>query len=104
MVCGRNYHSEGNIRVNGCGQGFDWELAKLYVPEVQAQPALKEFDMAPPEAHEEVEHSFYTCDHCKKPIKGYRFSCINCAVYDLCADCEANYSAYHNPRHLFNIV
>uniref|UniRef100_A0A1B6CN97 ZZ-type domain-containing protein n=1 Tax=Clastoptera arizonana TaxID=38151 RepID=A0A1B6CN97_9HEMI len=35
-------------------------------------------------------HSHITCDYCQmSPISGYRYKCLICRDYDLCANCEA---------------
>jgi hypothetical protein len=44
-----------------------------------------------------------TCDGCNTPIVGVRFKCVNCADYDLCAQCEARNvdGAVHERTHAF---
>jgi len=34
-------------------------------------------------------HPGVTCDGCEKPIRGFRYKCMVCEDYDLCAKCEA---------------
>jgi len=46
-------------------------------------------------------HKDIFCDNCKKTnIVGNRYKCIICQNYDLCEDCEANYTQ-HDPYHIF---
>mmetsp|Transcript_14126 Transcript_14126/g.40145 ORF Transcript_14126/g.40145 Transcript_14126/m.40145 type:complete len:728 (-) Transcript_14126:92-2275(-) len=40
------------------------------------------------------------CDACNRRILGTRYKCINCADFDLCADCEAE-GTHHLPTHAF---
>jgi len=50
MVCGRNYHDDavGGKKVNGCGQGFNYSKAPMYVAAYKRAPEIKHFDLAPP--------------------------------------------------------
>jgi hypothetical protein len=42
------------------------------------------------------------CDHCDKPIVGYRYKCTTCPNYDLCEACEAKpREGVHPVNHVF---
>ncbi|XP_043253040.1 sequestosome-1 [Colletes gigas] len=61
-----------------------FEDCKLYVslcPENQEKPTCNN--------KEEILYCGAICDGCDNPIKGFRYSCIECIDYDLCSQCEA---------------
>lgn len=47
-----------------------------------------------------VLHPNVICDGCDKSIFGYRYKCLECADFDLCAECEPK---SHN-HHLVSLV
>lgn len=62
------------------------------------KPTAKE-----PEPESNVVHLAY-CDSCNNNqlIRGIRYKCLDCADYDLCADCEAK--KVHGTEHRFNKI
>lgn len=99
MVCGRNYHG-GDVQ-NGCGQIFRWSQALPYAPsQVTHLPSLGEFAAKAPQARGK-DHGPFACDSCHKSIQGIRFSCIHCAMFDLCEECEMR--VQHPSKHVFRL-
>ncbi|XP_026733456.1 uncharacterized protein LOC113497886 [Trichoplusia ni] len=43
-------------------------------------------------------HDHIVCDSCRKPIFGFRYKCVTCEDYDLCAKCEMLEA---HPQHFF---
>jgi len=100
MKCGTDFHG-GNAQ-NGCGHSFTWTKAKMYKPRVTNRntPSLS---VNSPESISAIDNGPYTCEICDKTIKGLRFSCVNCNMYDVCEECEATGICIHN-NHSFKIV
>jgi len=48
-----------------------------------------------------IVHRHVYCDHCNRDICGVRYKCLQCANYDLCADCERLTPSVHHPYHTF---
>jgi len=54
-----------------------------------------------PEKSKSLQHDV-SCDNCKKPIVGLRFSCYHCPSYDICEKCEK--VIRHDNKHIFKII
>jgi len=100
MRCGTDYHG-GNAQ-NGCGHKFLWREAPHYQPKLNARntPTLA---IQSPDEITTIDNGPYTCEICDSPIKGLRFSCLYCKMYDVCEECEMHGLAIHN-NHIFKIV
>ncbi|KAK8803778.1 hypothetical protein WA158_001472 [Blastocystis sp. Blastoise] len=104
MICGRDYHG-GNIQF-GCGEHFNWINAEKYVPMVKQLQTIT-FDRVIPSFEKNIIHSQnFPCDICKTcPIKGIRFVCLNCPLFNICESCEFDRIKEHfNGKHVFRIV
>ena len=97
QVCGQNADG-GNIQ-NGCGHRFGWDSAPKYVKKEWnahlEDAALKGYG-------DEKSHEYWKCDICDQDIKGSRFRCLHCPVFNLCQMCEAEFP--HFPKHQFAII
>jgi hypothetical protein len=41
---------------------------------------------------------------CNKRIKGIRYKCDVCVIYDLCEECHSSATDHHSPTHTFTII
>lgn len=58
---------------------------KMYIKETSQNQKQE----ASPPKNETVIHPGIGCDNCNRDVLGYRYKCIQCEDYDLCAQCEA---------------
>merc|ERR1712107_599122 len=48
------------------------------------------------------EHFGVTCDGCQGPVVGFRYKCVKCPDYDLCAKCEGK--GFHTGHNMMRIA
>jgi len=100
MRCGTDFHG-GNIQ-NGCGAKFSWGDAHPYRPSIN-QRTVGDLNVQRPEGVDAADNGPYECELCGEPIKGLRFSCLNCRFHDVCEECESSGIATHQ-GHTFKII
>jgi hypothetical protein len=114
---------------NGCGHRFLWRDAPQYQPRLNSRNSPSLAIQSPEIAT--IDNGPYACgillflpfsqafyvlcfadfsglrmtliDICEDTIKGLRFSCLHCKMYDVCEECEAQGLAIHD-NHIFKII
>lgn len=64
------------------------EIRKLYVSILPNSVDETQFPRGPANVVNGTQHANVVCDHCAGPVQGYRYKCIQCPDFDLCANCE----------------
>ncbi|XP_046490937.1 sequestosome-1 [Neodiprion pinetum] len=77
--------SDEELRI-ALSETAEQSIRKLYVVLHSEYPA----ENAQPDAEQaQAIHIDIICDGCEKDVHGFRYKCIQCPNYDLCADCES---------------
>ncbi|KAI9227416.1 MAG: hypothetical protein DHS80DRAFT_2513, partial [Piptocephalis tieghemiana] len=60
-------------------------------------------DLIEPRGDCHRQHIGVVCDYCRTAVSGARYKCLQCANYDLCANCEAlpMRESIHPTSHVF---
>ena len=95
MVCGQNAH--GGNQQYGCGRSFNWNQAKPY--KAAAPVRRRAIDTT---RKENTLHVGWSCDQCRKEIRGLRFECLSCPSFCLCELCDKK-ELEHTRIHIFRI-
>lgn len=100
-------HHNHQLLLNKEIEKIGLERVKAAIEEVQQHGAAMETDgndaeetpVKVPLDGKQV-HNGVTCDSCNKGVTGIRYKCLNCADYDLCADCEHTNQHGHDASHI----